>query len=93
SALIEMGTLLSQDKPVRDVGVWHTARAQRSSIRVPSRCKTMDEKSTDLPAPETVPVAEVLPVQPPGQPATPHADGVDPTRYGDWEKNGRCIDF
>jgi hypothetical protein len=18
---------------------------------------------------------------------------VDPTRYGDWEKNGRCIDF
>jgi hypothetical protein len=21
------------------------------------------------------------------------ADGLDPTRYGDWEKNGRCIDF
>ena len=21
------------------------------------------------------------------------ADGTDPTRYGDWEKNGRCIDF
>lgn len=20
-------------------------------------------------------------------------DGPDPTRYGDWEKNGRCIDF
>jgi hypothetical protein len=19
--------------------------------------------------------------------------GPDPTRYGDWEKNGRCIDF
>ena len=19
--------------------------------------------------------------------------GADPTRYGDWEKNGRCIDF
>ncbi len=19
--------------------------------------------------------------------------GKDPTRYGDWEKNGRCIDF
>jgi hypothetical protein len=19
--------------------------------------------------------------------------GVDPTRYGDWEMNGRCIDF
>lgn len=20
-------------------------------------------------------------------------DGPDPTRYGDWEKHGRCIDF
>jgi shikimate dehydrogenase len=20
-------------------------------------------------------------------------DGTDPTRYGDWEKQGRCIDF
>tara|TARA_B100000686_G_scaffold355390_1_gene474467 strand:- start:29781 stop:29957 length:177 start_codon:yes stop_codon:yes gene_type:complete len=22
-----------------------------------------------------------------------HKKLVDPTRYGDWEKNGRCIDF
>jgi len=22
-----------------------------------------------------------------------HESGLDPTRYGDWEKNGRCIDF
>jgi hypothetical protein len=21
------------------------------------------------------------------------SDGLEPTRYGDWEKNGRCIDF
>ncbi len=20
-------------------------------------------------------------------------EGLNPTRYGDWEKNGRCIDF
>jgi len=20
-------------------------------------------------------------------------EGLEPTRYGDWEKNGRCIDF
>lgn len=29
--------------------------------------------------------------------AAPNRDGekksLDPTRYGDWEKNGRCIDF
>ena len=37
----------------------------------------------------------------PGQ-ASPHGgvpeiggrkDGTDPTRFGDWEKHGRCIDF
>jgi len=39
------------------------------------------------------------------QPAAPESEGSeapvevggrkgpDPTRYGDWEKNGRCIDF
>jgi hypothetical protein len=21
------------------------------------------------------------------------SNGLDPTRYGDWEKDGRCIDF
>ncbi len=29
-------------------------------------------------------------------PAVPEVggrDGPEPTRYGDWEKNGRCIDF
>jgi hypothetical protein len=20
-------------------------------------------------------------------------DGLEPTRYGDWDKNGRCVDF
>ena len=40
----------------------------------------------DLPKvkpPETVPVREI----------GGRKDGLDPTRYGDWEKNGRCIDF
>jgi len=26
-------------------------------------------------------------------PETGGRDGPEPTRYGDWEKNGRCIDF
>ena len=38
---------------------------------------------------------------PPAVPAAPEPvreiggrkDGPEPTRYGDWEKNGRCIDF
>jgi hypothetical protein len=33
----------------------------------------------------------------PRKPAAPTEHGgrggLDPTRYGDWEKNGRCIDF
>lgn len=26
-------------------------------------------------------------------PSSPNTPKLDPTRYGDWEKNGRCIDF
>ncbi len=33
------------------------------------------------------PVATDLPIETGGR------DGPEPTRYGDWEKNGRCIDF
>jgi hypothetical protein len=35
----------------------------------------------------TVPISPVLDTAPVERPAP------DPTRYGDWEKNGRCIDF
>lgn len=41
------------------------------------------------PSPEPAP-------RPPVQPLPPEfggRDGPEPTRYGDWEKNGRCIDF
>ncbi|KAB2899161.1 MAG: DUF1674 domain-containing protein [Dokdonella sp.] len=31
------------------------------------------------------------PVQPPVEQGG--RAGLDPVRYGDWEKNGRCIDF
>ena len=47
-----------------------------------------------------------LPPQPTVTPDSPHTDqqpdkpaeyggpkGLEPTRYGDWEKAGRCIDF
>jgi hypothetical protein len=43
-----------------------------------------------VPAPKTE-----APAQPPA--AAPREvggrGGLEPTRYGDWEKNGRCIDF
>jgi hypothetical protein len=31
--------------------------------------------------------------QPPPATAGEGSTRPDPTRYGDWEKNGRCIDF
>jgi hypothetical protein len=38
-----------------------------------------------------------VPAPAPRKPAAPREHGgrggLDPTRYGDWEKNGRCIDF
>jgi len=46
--------------------------------------------ATESSPPRPDPAAEVaapLPVEYGGR------DGPDPTRYGDWEKNGRCIDF
>jgi hypothetical protein len=43
---------------------------------------------------DVVPLSELLRQQ---QTPVPEiggrSDGPDPTRYGDWEKNGRCIDF
>jgi len=54
-----------------------------------------------------VPGAEIDSPAPPVQPQTPPVadpaqrrpreiggrQGPEPTRYGDWEKDGRCIDF
>ncbi|MBJ6978133.1 DUF1674 domain-containing protein [Luteimonas sp. MC1782] len=37
--------------------------------------------------------SRATPVTPPAAPEHGGREGLDPTRYGDWEKNGRCIDF
>lgn len=40
-----------------------------------------------------VPQVPVDTVEPPQAEEFGGRGGLDPTRYGDWEKNGRCIDF
>jgi hypothetical protein len=56
--------------------------------------RTMAERSSDTPQPDTTsPRQEPPPAPAPRERPTPEGDGLDPTRYGDWEKNGRCIDF
>ena len=51
--------------------------------------------SQTLPANETAPGSDAAASRPP--PPMPREiggrDGPEPTRYGDWEKAGRCIDF
>jgi len=44
-------------------------------------------RRSDAPVPET-------PAAPPSQPdEIGGPTGPEPTRYGDWERNGRCTDF
>ena len=54
-------------------------------------------QSPDVPEPADAPVRGT---QPPGgdagealPPEIGGREGPEPTRYGDWEKNGRCVDF
>jgi hypothetical protein len=46
-----------------------------------------NEQVTPTPEPESEAVVEERPKEFGGR------KGPEPTRYGDWEKNGRCIDF
>ena len=55
----------------------------------------MSQPETTRPsAPETRPREEGEKEVRPGKPREVNGPkGPEPTRYGDWEKNGRCIDF
>ena len=45
-------------------------------------------------SPASAPVdAVAVPARPAEEKAAAERPALDPTRYGDWEKNGRCIDF
>jgi hypothetical protein len=45
-------------------------------------------------APASAPAEHaVVPARPAEGESRPERPAPDPTRYGDWEKNGRCIDF
>ena len=44
-------------------------------------------------SPESVPNPPQLPVPAPLPVEIGGRKGPEPTRYGDWEKDGRCIDF
>jgi hypothetical protein len=75
--------------------IWQTNRLM--TMRPP------EDPNASQPAPEAAsagvtgqPAASDGPTRPPS-PALPREiggrDGPEPTRFGDWEKAGRCIDF
>ena len=66
----------------RDAPATGPARATGEPPQQPA-----DERSDDAEAPADQGGAPQRPKEIGGRP------GPDPTRYGDWEKNGRCIDF
>jgi len=50
------------------------------------------ERQPDTSGQDPGTIATPAPKEPP-EPEVGGRDGPEPTRYGDWEKNGRCIDF
>jgi hypothetical protein len=62
-----------------------------SELRMIGQSALPTDPHVDPPTPEGDPIA------PDQAPAAPKEiggrDGPEPTRFGDWEKNGRCIDF
>jgi hypothetical protein len=58
--------------------------------------KMDDSKPTPGKAPTVQPAAPAAPAKPasPGKPPEIGGPkGLEPTRYGDWERGGRCVDF
>jgi len=65
--------------------------------------KPEDQSAESANSADVVALADLLRQNPPPAAETPavtpvreiggRSDGPEPTRYGDWEKNGRCIDF
>lgn len=53
-----------------------------------SEPKQPQEPETPPPTPEEKP-----PIEEPGPAPAPEKLRLEPTRYGDWELNGKCVDF
>jgi hypothetical protein len=53
----------------------------------------MDTKPDAKRDPETPASTQPTPAQPPKPREIGGPKGPEPTRYGDWEVNGRCTDF
>lgn len=72
---------------------WSTT-AIHENLKIKVSCMNENHPQTTLPAPPVAtpdPPEDVKPPERPKEYGGPK--GPEPTRYGDWEKAGRCIDF
>jgi hypothetical protein len=70
---------------VRHCGKYYASAAKETMSKTPAR----PEDASESAAPER----PVVPASGNDDGAKVERPALDPTRYGDWEKNGRCIDF
>jgi hypothetical protein len=77
---------------IRAVGYNHGVET-RDCHSVGDRGAGGAESHPATPLPAAAERASVLPPPPTSRVEIGGRDGPDPVRYGDWEKNGRCIDF
>ncbi len=74
--------------------------AESSETAKPNRPPLLPGLKSDVPEGTKAPAAKTAKVEKPSAPEPETAGdevggrgGLDPTRYGDWEINGRCVDF
>jgi hypothetical protein len=53
----------------------------------------MEERKKEKTGPSPAPAPKTPESKPGAVPEIGGRKGPDPTRYGDWEVNGRCVDF
>lgn len=66
------------------------ARRNMSSPEKENKAEPQASAGGEPPA-DVVPAAEPAPGEPPREYGGPA--GPEPTRFGDWERKGRCVDF
>lgn len=73
----------------------HGCRIMTQGLTLPMHCIMSKSASTTHDPTPSPPADASTPAPAPVQPPVEQGGraGLDPVRYGDWEKNGRCIDF
>ncbi len=69
-----------------------TATLSKYCLLMPQQENTTEE-GQDIDEPDVQLKVQQGSVQVEGPKEIGGREGLEPTRYGDWEKNGRCIDF